>query len=149
MAFASRSIKDQLITIIQGITYEGEPAFTEVRGHPRGEFDSYPSVSILPGEQLSTKWEQGANNRNPMYIVRTQLKATNEGTEFDYMYDLTDLIIDTLDTADYNGEISLDALGVHALILNTTRADWFEADSQAGPLLMCDINVGVEYSKDN
>lgn len=149
MALPSRAIKDGLIAILQAIQYQGEPAFTEVRGHPRGEFDSYPSVSVLPGDQATEKVAYGQNDRTPSYIIRTQLKATNDGTEFDYMYELTDLIIDALDSADFDGVLSAAPDVPPVNILNASRADWFEGDSQAGPLLICDVDVSVEYSKDN
>ena len=36
------------------------------------------------------------------YIVRTHVEAKDDGSEIDYMYDLTDLIIDALDSADFD-----------------------------------------------
>jgi hypothetical protein len=34
-------------------------------------------------------------------------------------------------------------------ILNATRGDWYVTESEAGAVLMCDVNCEVKYSRDN
>jgi hypothetical protein len=138
-------IRNQIMTIIQGVQLDGEPAFTEVIGHPRGQFDSEPAVRVLPSDQTSEDTTFGQSDRTVSFIVRTHLKSTDAGEEFDRMYELTDLLIDRLDKADYANELS----GFNVFQMETTRGTWFEEDSQAGPILSCDLNVAVKYSKDN
>jgi hypothetical protein len=143
----SKAIKDALVTLLSGLSLNGEPAFTAVKGNPRGEFDGFPSVRVLPGDQSTDKGAVGQNDRTVNYIVSTHVPTTATGTEFDYMYDLTDLIIDSLDQADFDNTLNLTDSGIDTYILNCSRGDWFDTDSQAGPLLSCEVNVEVKYSK--
>lgn len=149
MSSKALAIKDGLVEIIAAIQLDGQAAFTEVKGHPRGQFDGFPSVRVLPGDQLTQKESFSENERTVAFTVRTHLPATNDGSEFDHMYKLTDLIIDTLDSADFYGQLDAALPDVGAWILNATRADWFDEDSQEGPILSCDLEVQVKYSKDN
>lgn len=145
MSSKALDIRDQLKTIIENVQLEGEPAFAGVIGHPRGQFDKQPMVRILPNDQTSENATFGQSDRTVSFIVRTHLKATDEGTEFDVMYELTDLLIDRLDQADHNNELD----NFNVFFIETTRGVWFEEESQAGPILSCDLNVAVKYSKDN
>jgi hypothetical protein len=42
MAGKSRQIRDALVTLVSGLTYEGEPAFVSVKDSTNGEFDGFP-----------------------------------------------------------------------------------------------------------
>lgn len=144
-----RSIKDALITLLSTVEVNGEPAFVEVKGHPRGEFDGYPGVRVLPRRPVEN--EKGAmseQDRTNSFIVRVHMPSTDEGGEFDKMYDLTELIIDTLDQADNDDTLNEidDTIGTY--LLNTTSGDWFEQNTQGGLVIMADINVEVAYSKE-
>jgi hypothetical protein len=144
-----RSIKDALVTLLSGIHVDGEPAFVEVKGHPRGEFDGYPGVRVLPRKPIDN--EKGAmaeQDRTNSFIVRVHMPSTDEGGEFDKMYDLTELIIDTLDQADQDDALNEIDSSIGTYLLNTTGGDWFEQNTQAGLVIMADINVEVGYSKE-
>lgn len=147
-ASKTKSIKDAMVSILSAIELDDEPAFVAVKDHPRGEFDEWPSVRVLPADQPNEKGSMGQNDRTPTFMVRTYVPATNEGTEFDQMYVLTDLILDALDEADFNNSLNEIDQTIGSYMLNATRASWFDSDSQAGPILICDINVEVTYSKD-
>lgn len=143
----SKDIKNALVALLQGLQRDGEPAFQEVKGHPRGTYEGFPAARVQPGDQTTSKGAHGQNDRTVNLTIRVLVEATDTGAEFDQMYELTDLVLDALDTADYQGDFieSLDAEE-----LNASRGDWFDMNSQStGPLLACDITVGVEYSRDN
>lgn len=142
----SKKIKNAIISLVQGIQYKNEPAFVNVMGTPRGEFDGYPAARVLPGDITTEKGAYSQNDRVVALTLRIHVPSTKEGTEFDTMYDLTDLVLDALDTADYEGEF-ISAVGV--LEINASRGDWFDTDSPTGPILACDIAIEVTYSKDN
>lgn len=143
----SKSIKNALVEVLDGIEYQDEPAFTDVIGHTQGEFDSYPLVRVLPGDQTSERSTQSQNDRTIRYIVRTHVEL-NGGTAFDYMYDLTDLIIDTINEADFADQLSTIDPTIPTFMMQADRGDWFDTDTQAGVVLVCDVNVEVTYSKD-
>ena len=65
------------------------------------------------------------------------------------MYDLTDLIINTLDRGDYVGALENIDPDLGTWMLNATRGDWYVTDTAVGNVLMCDVNIEVKYSKDN
>lgn len=142
----SKDIKNAIVTMLTDLQLDGEPAFIQVKGHPRGEFDGYPSARVLPGDQTTAKGAYGQNERTPAFIIRFHVLATNTGVEFDRMYELTDLVLDTLDTEDYSGDF-IPTLAAEEL--NASRGDWYDEDSAAGPILTCDVSVAVSYSKDN
>ena len=141
----SRDIKNALVTLISGLTQDGEPAFVSVEGHSIGKFDGYPSVQVLPGRQDTEKAAQNQNDRTPVYEIRTHVEATETGSEFDYMYELTDLLIDALDQADHDDAFRA-VTGTY--LLNVTQGDWDYIETQAGTVLVFAINVEVTYSKD-
>lgn len=145
----SRSIKDALVTLISGIEYQSEPAFTEVVGNPDTAFDGYPSVRVLPGKLATVKGSTGQNDKTPDYIVRTHIEVDNNDWQpaIDQAYDLTDLIVDTLDTADNQGTLNTIDPSLGLLKVNATGGEWFPQETQAGVVLMCDINVEVTYSR--
>ena len=55
MLSKSRAIRDGLVTLISELELDSEPAFISVKGNPKGEFDGYPSVRVLPGDQSTEK----------------------------------------------------------------------------------------------
>ncbi|MCF8783196.1 hypothetical protein [Rhodococcus ruber] len=142
----SKDIKDALVTLLTGLQLDGEPAFAQVKGHPRGEFNSYPAARVLPDDQSTQKGAQGQNDRTVNLLVRLHVESDKDASEFDKMYILTDLVLDALDSEDYDGNF-VDTL--QAEELNATRGDWFDTDGPAGPILACDIAVAVSYSRDN
>lgn len=142
----ARDIKNQLVTLIQGLQLDGEQAFVDVQDNSIGKFDGYPSVQVLPGRQDTDKAAQNQNDRTVVFEVRTHVEPQEDGSEFDYMYELSDLLIDSLDQADADNTFQA-AIGTY--ILNATQGDWDYIETPAGPVLVFVINVEVSYSKDN
>ena len=141
----AKDIKNQLVTLIQGLQLDGEQAFVDVQDNSIGKFDGYPSVQVLPGRQDTEKAAQNQNDRTVVFEVRTHVEPQEDGSEFDYMYELSDLLIDSLDQADADNTFQA-AIGTY--ILNATQGDWDYIDGPAGPVLVFVINVEVSYSKD-
>lgn len=145
----SRKIKDALKEVLEDVEYKGQPAFVAVKGSPDDEFDGYPSIRVLPGDQASERSTQSQNDQTVRYIVRTHVEyGSDSEAAFDHMYDLTDLIIDTLNEADFANKLQEIDEDIPTFMMNADRGDWFDSDTQAGVVLMCDVNVEVTYSKD-
>jgi hypothetical protein len=151
----SKRIKNALKTVLTGITYDtgssSEAAFVSVKGSTKGEFDGYPAVRVLPGDVTTDKASVAENDRGVAFIVRVHLlmenKPESEEDTYDWMYDLTDLILDTLDIGDYTGVLNSVDNTLDTLMLNATRGDWMVAETNAAAVLLCDVNLNVRYSK--
>ena len=145
MAPSSKAIKNALVTLLDGLELGGEPAFIDVKGYPTSMFDGMPSVFVMPADQTTEKAAVSQNDRTVAFVITTHVAEKTDGSDYDYLYDLTDLIINALDNADYDDTFSA-TLGTY--LLNASRGDWYKADTQAGPALIVDINVAISYSKD-
>lgn len=143
-ASKSLDIKNALVSLLQAVQLDGETAFTEVRGHTRGEFNGYPSIRVLPLDVSNEQGAQSQMDKTVAFSVRTHLPI-GDGSEFDRMYILTDLILDTIDQADNDDDLRA-ALGTN--LMSATRGLWGEMETQRGVVLYADINVEVSYSKD-
>jgi hypothetical protein len=143
----SKTIKNAVVTLLDSLQLDGEPAFLDVKGYPADQFDGFPFVFVEPGDQSSEKAAYGQNDRTVALVVHTHVPSKTDGSDYDYLYDLTDLILDALDAADFNDSLNeLDAT-ITSYILNATRGDWYLANAPAGAALAVDINVEVKYSK--
>lgn len=144
-ASKTRDIRDALVGLIQPLQLDGESAFVEVKGHPNGQFDGFPSVRVLP---LDIDREKGAFRQvdpTVAFTVRTHVPEKDDGSDFNYMYELTDLLMDALDEADATDALheTLDSYNMSA-----ARGSWGYEDTQEGVVLFAEINVAVTYSKD-
>jgi len=140
----SRDIRDALISVITPLQLDGEQAFMEVVGHEAGAYDKYPTVRVLPIDVSNTKGAQSQNDRTVVFTVRTHVEMAEDGSDYNQMYPLTDLIIDALDEAD-QGNTFQSSIGTY--IMNVTRGDWQYLGVPSGVALVADINVEVSYSK--
>lgn len=147
-AFESKALtlRNSIMEVIRAIKLDGEDAFLDVIGHPRAQFQGFPVARVLPGDQLNEKWAQGENERTVTFTVRTHVPVTEDGSEFDYMYNLTDLILDAFDEADESGGFPINN---GAYEIRADRSDWFDEELPSGPALAADISVTVTYSKPN
>ena len=152
----SKRTKNALIAIMSAVTYDAgsgaQPAFQDVIGTTEGEFDGYPILRVLPGELRTEKAATAENERTLVFILRTvlPLEETTEASSaaYDKMYDLTDIILDTLDHGDYQGILTDTDPTLPTWMLNATRSDWIVAPTPAGVMLVCDVNVEVRYLKE-
>jgi len=152
----AKRIKNALKTVLTGITYDTgsgpEPAFLAVLDNTKGEFDGYPIVRLLPGDVTTTKGSVAENDRVVNLVARVHLllenKPETESATYDWMYNLTDLILDTLDVGDYTDALhNADPTLTNLLKMDATRGDWTIAESNAASVIMCDVNIAIYYFK--
>lgn len=145
----SRTIKDALVTVLSGIQYQGEPAFVNVTDSTAEQFDGYPSVRLLPGSIENTKGSMAQMDRAVEYQAVIHMKLEDveniQSDVIDQIYDLTDLVIDALDEADFDDSLREQVGGSY--LLRADRAEWDVVDSKAGALIMLVVTITAEYSK--
>lgn len=149
-----RAIKNALVTLVSGLEYNGEPAFTQVTDNTSEDFDSYPAVRILPSPDLISN-EIGTmpqNDRTVRFniVVHDSLEDSKkiQSAVIDGMTDRADLLLDTLDIGDFTDQLkSIDpTLGDYMMSVPSVTLD--PVDSKGGALLMLVLSVEVKYSKD-
>lgn len=152
----TRRVRDALISLINGITYDtgsgAEPAFGLVTADPKPENEAEPYVLVWSLPSKDVKGATGQQDRTLSYAVFVQLDletaTRTQAQTINYMSDLTDLIIDTLDEADYNGQLHTIDSQINNWILNTSRSDFKPAKAKSGAVLLCQITADVTYSRD-
>jgi hypothetical protein len=152
----SKRIKNALVALVEGIQYDtgsgGGQAFEQVIGSSHAAFEGWPNAQVLPGDVTVEKPTVNQADRTPAYFVRIRLPLEDtqqaQDAAYDQMYDLTDLVIDAVDQADYDGSLQ-DGTGLIAItMMNATRGDWIIEPSSNGINLVCDVNVQITYSID-
>jgi hypothetical protein len=155
----SRKIKDGLIQILQGITYGDpdpltgvlQPAFVQVMDNTKDEFEGYPSVRVLPNVLTSATADNIDVDHTVSFAVIMHFPLSSptnvESATYNQMYDLTDLIIDTTEHADYIGKLSTIDPTFTNWIMSVKQATWRVASGKTGAMLLCNVNVEVSYSK--
>ncbi|RAN78016.1 hypothetical protein B5P43_18465 [Bacillus sp. SRB_336] len=152
----NRRIKDALITILSGITYDTglgeEPAFVSVLDNTKDEFEGYPAIRILPNNLSSVIDTNAQNNHTVSFAVIMHFPLNSpdevESSIYDRMYDLTDLIVDTAEHADYIDELSTIDSAIQNWLMVVKQGRWYIANGKAGSLLLCNLDIEVSYSKD-
>lgn len=148
----SKSIKNAMKTILTNIQYGGEPAFTTVLDSGSGTMNGYPIAQLLPGSIDSEKSSVAQNRRTVALIVRVFIpleeNSDSDAEIIDRMYDLTDLIMDTLDIGDYTRLLDATDTSLNTTIMNCTRGYIEMGGYNGGQGLVCDVNVAVDYLKD-
>lgn len=152
----SKRIKNALMAILTAIQYDAgggtEAAFTSVIDSTKDEFDGYPVLRVLPGHIDDTKGAVGQNDRQVNFMLLGHLPLEDVSTvpaaSFDKMYDLTDLIIDTLDEGDFTDALNNEDGTLGTWLMNVSRGDWTTVNTKAGAQLTWNIDVTVSYSKE-
>jgi hypothetical protein len=148
----NRMIKDALVTILTGLTYGGETAFANVTDNTHNDFEGSPIARVLPGGYQSVTGSNVQRDHTVSYSIILSWPLENpsdvEADLYNQMYDLTDLIVDTLQHDDYIQKLSTINPLITNWLLDANRATWRIAAGKIGALLLCEINVMVSYSKD-
>lgn len=152
----SKRIRNALVSVIAGIQVDTGAgpgnAFAEVVGDTATEFDSYPSVRVLPRDLANDKAAVATSNRTQALIARVHLPLENKEVVplavIDQMFDLTDLLLDELDEADFISALNTYDITLNTYLLNATRAGWTVGPSGSGVIISCDVNIDIEYSKE-
>ncbi len=63
------------------------------------------------------------------------------------MYDLTELILDTLDSADFHDSLNTTDSSIGTWLMDVQTGGFTPADTKSGGVLLCTINLTVSYSK--
>lgn len=147
----TRRIKDAVKVILTEVQLNGSTAFENVQGSTDQQFDGYPSARVLPGQLEDEKGSVAQNDHTVAYTVRIYSRRENgtgsEEQQIDLMYDLTDLTINTLDQAWKSGRLTQIDPAIRTHLMTSQQGDWSEVETDAGVLLMTDINLRVSYVK--
>lgn len=153
----NRRIKDALVTILTGINYDpggtgAEPAFVSVLDNTKDKFEGYPAVTILPNNLGSATGSNTEKEHTVDFAIFTHLPVedsnTVESALYNQMYDLTDLIIDTLEHADFINTLGTADPTIQNLKMEVPQTRWFIAQGKSGGLLIVNVDVQITYSID-
>jgi hypothetical protein len=150
----SKKIKNALKAILTAIQYDGgggSETAMYVLDSSHGKAEGYPVLRLLPADVDDNKAAVFENERTVNFLLIVELpmevSPETEAATYDKMYDLTDLIIDTLDVGDATSALHAQDSTLNTYLLAATRGDWYAVAENDGIKLVCDINVAVKYSK--
>lgn len=152
----SRHIRDALVTLLQGVTYDAgggpEPALGIVTADPSAEFSAEPFCLVLPGPIDNIMVTTSQNDRTVHFSVLLMLTMETvnrtRAATYNYMEDLTDLLMDTLDEADFHDQLNTVDNTIGTWLMATNRGEFVPGESKSGAVLLCTLDVTVSYSKD-
>lgn len=150
----TRAIKNALVTLVTGLQYNGEPAFTQVTDNTSDDFESFPAVRVLPSPELISN-EIGTmpqNDRTVRFnvVVHDSLESADkiQSDVIDGMTDRADLLLDTFDVGDFTDQLKAIDPTLGDYIMSVPSVSLDPVDSKGGALLMLVLTVEVKYSKD-
>lgn len=152
----ARKIRDALVTVISGINYDTgsgpEQAFQLVTGDPATEFNQEPYALVYPAPIDSIKGATGQQDRTVAFKILILLNMENgartQSQTYNYMFDLTELVLDVLDEGDFHDTLNTIDNTLGTWIMNASRGTFVPAETKAGAALLCTIDIAVSYSKD-
>lgn len=157
----ARHIRDAVIQVLQGIQYDAgsgpEPAFdpdaNPVTSNPADELKGEPFCLVYPGKLETKKAARGIQDRtvNLCVFLELSLESSTGRTQaqtYDYMYDLTELVLNALDEGDYTDALHSDDSTIVNWIMNASVGTMRPAKSKVGVVLLCQIDVAIKYSFD-
>jgi hypothetical protein len=152
----NRRIKDALVTILQGITYDAgsgaEPAFVSVLDNTKDEFEGYPAVRVLPNNLASVTGSTYQRDHTVSYavIMHFPLEDPNniESQLYNQLSDLSELIVNVMEQADKSATLSSIDPVIQDWKIDVKSARWYVAAGKAGSLLLSNIDIEVTYSQD-
>lgn len=154
----NRHIKDALVTVLQGIKYDplgngnNEAAFVSVLDNTKDDFEGYPAVTVLPNNLGSVTGSSSQKDHTVAFAVFMHLPIEDpsnvESALYNQMYDLTDLIVNTVEHNDYIGTLSQIDSTIQNWIMEVKKARWYVGKGKSGALLIVNVDVEITYSKD-
>ncbi len=150
-----RRIRDALVGILQGVAYDAgggaEPAFGLVTSDPALEFTKEPFCLVFPAPSTDAKGAVGQQDRTvafAIFITLSMETATRTQQQtYDYMSDLTDLILDGIDEGDYIDSLNTIDPTLGTWLMQATRSNMQPGETKGGAVLLCSIDISVTYSK--
>ncbi len=151
----TRHIRDALVTLLQGVTYDAgggsEPAFGLVTADPSQEFTTEPFCLVYPAMSQDVKGATGQNDRTAAFAIFVMLNmetgTRTQAQTYNYMSDLTDLILDALDEGDFNDSLNISDNTLGTWLMDASRSDFRPAETKGAAVLLCSIDVAITYSK--
>lgn len=151
----SRKIRDALIGILNAVSYDAgggaEPAFALVTGDPSTEFAQEPYALVYPAPTLDSKGATGQNDREVQFEILLLLSMQNgqrtQSQTYNYMYDLSELVLDALDEGDFTDALDTQDASIGAYLMDAKRSSFIPADVKGGAVLLCTIDVSISYAK--
>lgn len=152
----SLHIRDAIIELLQDITFDAgsgaEAAFGLVTNDPAAEFDQEPYCLVYPGKLDTKKAAVGLQDRDVYFAIFIELtletKNRTQAQTYDYMYNLSELVLNALDVGDFTGVLNTEDSTIVNWILNASRSTMKPAKTKAGAVLLCQIDACVSYSMD-
>lgn len=138
-----KTIKDAIVTTLEGLHYGNETAFAEVKSDSRPTFDNYPAARVILNGQPNEVSTNVQNERTAEFLVISyiQYEANDynaEGVAFDLGYELTDLVVDSMDGLEPG----------FTVITEPTQSGWEIVETEAGNVLGIMATVRIRYSHD-
>lgn len=152
----SRRIKDAVIVMLQGIQYDTgsgpEPAFVNVLDNTKDDFEGYPSVRVLPNNLASVTGDNVDKDHTVAFAVLMHFPLEDpnniESNIYNQMYDLTDLIVNTIEHSDYIGKLSQIDPSIQSWMMEMKSARWYVATGKVGGMLIVNVALEISYSKE-
>lgn len=151
----ARHIRDAVIALLQALTYDtgggAESAFALVTGDPSQEFGEEPYALVYPAQITDTKGATGQADRAVGFAIfimlSTENKQRTQNATYNYMYDLEEIVLDALDSADFHDSLNATDNTIGTWLMDIQTGGLVPADTKSGGVLLCTINLIVSYSK--
>lgn len=148
----TRKIRDGIVTILNSISYNNEPAFKSVTNNTADQFDGYPVARVLPNKMANTTADSESYDHAPSFtvIITWPLADPNviEEDLFNAAMDYVDLVVDTVEHADRIDALVQNDGTLPWNFMDVTQAVWDSVRGKTGgALLAVFITVEVTYSK--
>ncbi len=151
-----RALKNALVSLVQTITYDTgsgpEQAFQLVTTDPKAEFDQEPYCFVHRVKTQSKLVQTASNDRTVTFTLVVVLSLENgqrtQQQTYDYMDDLTELVQNTLDTADFTDALSSYQNIVNTYIVAAETNTPVPGQSKGGLVLLNTIDVAIKYVYD-
>jgi hypothetical protein len=125
------TLSEQLVSTMQAIQQEGNPAFGAVYNYPTIESTSSPWCTVVPSDSPSTYLNVVQNLRSYVFFIDCYYPIETEGdgysNAFSVMLVLVESVLDALDNSN--------SLNGTAQILTPMASNWSMTQSSMGTLL--------------
>lgn len=140
---ALKDINNAIVTALQGIQYNSNPAFKEVKNYSTQQFSGYPSATVFNGDTTSEYDTQQQNLRQYVVMIYMwfDLERNDDSTEWDRSRDYVDLVLDAIDK-------SADLSATCDFVEPTGMQPYNQTVDEAGEKLVAPIRVICKKSID-
>jgi hypothetical protein len=149
----TRQLKDALVAILQTVQYGGEPAFVSVLDNTHDEFSGFPAALVLPDKITSVPMGLGGQMEHTAafeFVTHIPVASPSdvEQTQYNTMYDLTDLLQNAIESGFFTNALSQQIAGFASYNMTCKQAVIRPVQSKIGPILLSRLNIEITYSQD-